>query len=227
MIGIIGAMTEEVELLKDGINNSFVETICGMEFFIGTIANNDVVLTKCGVGKVNAAMAATILVDHYECDLIINTGIAGGITGVNTKDIIIASKLMYHDMDCTIFGYDKGQVPGLPTYFLPDLNTIISFKRALQNLDYEYKEAVIYSGDSFVSSLEQLANVDTSVVSIAEMEGAAIAHVCVKSGVDFIVLRYISDVVGADNQIEDYLSFETEMARRSALICLEVLNKMA
>ena len=59
------------------------------------------------------------------------------------------------------------------------------------------------------------------------MEGAAIAHVCVKSGVDFIVLRYISDVVGADNQIEDYLSFETEMARRSALICLEVLNKMA
>lgn len=227
MIGIIGAMTEEVELLKDGINISDVETICGMEFLIGNIGVNDVILTKCGVGKVNAAMAATILINHFECNLIINTGIAGGINGVNTKDIVIASKLMYHDMDCTIFGYDKGQVPGLPTYFLPDLNTILTFKRTLNNLGYDYKEATIYSGDSFVSSLDQLTNVDVSVCSIAEMEGAAIAHVCVKSGVDFIVLRYISDVVGAENQVDDYLSFETEMARRSALICLEVLKTMA
>lgn len=227
MIGIIGAMTEEVELLKDGINISDVETICGMEFLIGIIGVNDVILTKCGVGKVNAAMAATILINHFECNLIINTGIAGGINGVNTKDIVIASKLMYHDMDCTIFGYDKGQVPGLPTYFLPDLNTILTFKRTLNNLGYDYKEATIYSGDSFVSSLDQLTNVDVSVCSIAEMEGAAIAHVCVKSGVDFIVLRYISDVVGAENQVDDYLSFETEMARRSALICLEVLKTMA
>jgi len=197
-----------------------------MEFYCGVVNDIEVVITKCGVGKVNASMAATIMINHFECDLIINTGIAGGINGVETKDIVIASKLMYHDMDCTIFGYDKGQVPGLPTYFMPDLNVVINFKRVLNSLSLDYKEAVIYSGDSFVSSLEQLKNVDVSQRCIAEMEGAAIAHVCVKSGVSFVVLRYISDVVGAENQVDDYLSFETEMARRSASICLEVLRKL-
>lgn len=226
MIGIIGAMTEEVELLKERINVCDVVVLCGMEFYCGVVNDIEVVVTKCGVGKVNASMAATIMINHFECDLIINTGIAGGINGVETKDIVIASKLMYHDMDCTIFGYDKGQVPGLPTYFMPDLNVVINFKRVLNSLSLDYKEAVIYSGDSFVSSLEQLKNVDVSKCCIAEMEGAAIAHVCVKSGVSFIVLRYISDVVGAENQVDDYLSFETEMARRSAGICLEVLKKL-
>lgn len=227
MIGIIGAMTEEVELLKEGINVDDVITMCGMDFYLGIVNDVEVVLTKCGVGKVNAAMATTIMINHFECDLIINTGIAGGINGVSTKDIVIGNKLMYHDMDCTIFGYDNGQVPGLPTYFMPDLNVVISFKKALNKLGYKYKETIIYSGDSFVSSLEQLKNVDVNISCIAEMEGAAIAHVCVKSGVSFIVLRYISDVVGAENQVDDYLSFETEMARRSATICLEVLKNIA
>ena len=226
MIGIIGAMTEEVELLKEGIQLNDVVSLCGMEFYTGFIGNNEVVVTKCGVGKVNASMAATILISHFECDLIINTGIAGGINGVDTKDIIIASKLMYHDMDCTVFGYDKGQVPGLPTYFMPDLSTVILFKKVLNKLSHDYKEAVIYSGDCFVSSLEQLKNINVDVCSIAEMEGAAIAHVCVKSGVDFIVLRFVSDVVGKENQVKDYMSFESEMANRSAAICLDVLKNI-
>ena len=84
MIGIIGAMTEEVELLKEGINVCDVVVLCGMEFYCGVVNDIEVVITKCGVGKVNASMAATIMIDHFECDLIINTGIAGGINGVET-----------------------------------------------------------------------------------------------------------------------------------------------
>ena len=226
MIGIIAAMEVEMEILKEALRCDEYEKICGMKFYQGVINDNEVILTVCGVGKVNAAMAATVLINTYKCDFIINTGIAGGITGVNTRDIIIANKLTYSDVNVTPFGYEYGQVPGLPMYFSPSTSLILEVKKIFKALKLDYKEALIYTGDYFVNSLEYLKNVDTSIPCIAEMEGAAIAHVCVKSGIDFIVLRYVSDIVGLKNQINDYLSFETEMANRSANICLEILKKI-
>lgn len=227
MIGIIAAMEDEMSILLDKLNLSVYEQVCGCRFYLGKVNETDVVLTTCGVGKVNAAIAATVMIEFYECKLIINTGIAGGITGVNTKDVIIGSKLMYHDFDVTAFGYEYGQVPGMPKSFMPTLDSVIMFKKILNELGIDYKEAVIYSGDKFVTSKDVLANVDTSMPSIAEMEGAAIAHVCVKSGIDFIVVRYVSDIVGKTSQIDDYKTFEKEMATRSSEICLHILNKFA
>ena len=227
MIGIIAAMEDEMSILLDKLNLSVYEQVCGCRFYLGKVNETDVVLTTCGVGKVNAAIAATVMIEFYECKLIINTGIAGGITGVNTKDVIIGSKLMYHDFDVTAFGYDYGQVPGMPKSFMPTLDSVIMFKKILNELGIDYKEAVIYSGDKFVTSKDVLANVDTSMPSIAEMEGAAIAHVGVKSGIDFIVVRYVSDIVGKTSQIDDYKTFEKEMATRSSEICLHILNKFA
>ena len=227
MIGIIAAMEDEMSILLDKLNLSVYEQVCGCRFYLGKVNETDVVLTTCGVGKVNAAIAATVMIEFYECKLIINTGIAGGITGVNTKDVIIGSKLMYHDFDVTAFGYEYGQVPGMPKSFMPTLDSVIMFKKILNELGIDYKEAVIYSGDKFVTSKDVLANLDISMPCIAEMEGAAIAHVCVKSGIDFIVVRYVSDIVGKTSQIDDYKTFEKEMATRSSEICLHILNKFA
>ena len=134
---------------------------------------------------------------------------------------------MYHDCDVTAFGYEYGQVPGMPKSFMPTLDSVIMFKKILNELGIDYKEALIYSGDKFVTSKDVLANVDISMPCIAEMEGAAIAHVCVKSGIDFIVVRYVSDIVGKTSQIDDYKTFEKEMATRSSEICLHILNKFA
>ena len=227
MIGIIGAMQEEVNILRENINAYESVKLCGVEFYLGNVNDKEVVLCQCAVGKVNAAIATTILINEFNCDFIINTGIAGGIKGVTTKDIVIGSKLRYHDLDVTIFNYEYGQVPGLPTYLYPNLESVIMIKKALLKLGYGYKEGTIFTGDQFVSSLEQLKNMDLDDVCIAEMEGVAIAHVCVKSAVDFMVLRYISDVVGAPNQVEDFIAFESEMAQRSAQICLEVLHELS
>ena len=227
MIGIIAAMEDEMSILLDKLNLSVYEQVCGCRFYLGKVNETDVVLTTCGVGKVNAAIAASVMIEFYECKLIVNTGIAGGITGVNTKDVVIGNKLMYHDFDVTVFGYAHGQVPGMPKIFNPSLESVVLFKRILNDLKIDYKEATIYSGDVFVSSKEVLKNVDTTIPCIAEMEGAAIAHVCVKSGVDFIVVRYVSDIVGEPSQIDDYKAFETEMANRSSEICLSILNKLA
>ena len=134
MIGIIAAMEDEMSILLDKLNLSVYEQVCGCRFYLGKVNETEVVLTTCGVGKVNAAIAASVMIDFYECNLIINTGIAGGITGVNTKDVIIGSKLMYHDFDVTQFGYEYGRVPGMPKVFIPSLDSVILFKKILNEL---------------------------------------------------------------------------------------------
>ncbi|MDE6047858.1 MAG: 5'-methylthioadenosine/adenosylhomocysteine nucleosidase [Anaeroplasmataceae bacterium] len=226
MIGIIAAMEEEMALLREAIGNQNTTQICGIRFYEGQIGTQEVVLCTSGVGKVNAAIATTILIEYYSCSLIINTGIAGGITGVETKDIVLARELSYSDVDTTPFGYAYGQIPGMPKTFIPNLECIIQVKQILKKLGLNYKEARVYSADSFVTSLEQVSKADTSVPCIAEMEGAAVAQVCVRSGIDFIVLRYISDIVGKENQVSDYSAFESEMAKRSSKICLEIIKKL-
>ena len=212
MIGIIGAMAHEVELLKDSMSIDDIETHCGIEFYIGYIGDKNVVLTGCGVGKVNAAIAATVLINEFKCNLVINTGIAGGVKGLNTCDVCIGTKLYYSDVDVTVFGYSKGQIPGLPKYFSINYDVLISVKKVLNQLEIPYNETTIYTADKFASDIEILDGFDLTDNHIAcEMEGTAIAHVCVKSGVDFLVLRYISDIVGEESQINDYNSFENEM----------------
>lgn len=224
-IGIIAAMQPEFELIYDKIENCIEIKIAGVQFYSGNIGNVNVVLSQCGVGKVNASMAATLMISEFECNLLINTGIAGGI-GLKPKDVVIASKLMYYDFDTTIFGYAYGQVPGMPKEFIPSLDSVIMVKSILKKQNIEYIHCPIYSGDQFVSSLEQLKNIQIEKPMACEMEGAAIAQVAVRAGVDFIVLRYISDCVGEENQVQDYLSFEREMAERSAKICLQIMNNL-
>lgn len=224
-IGIIAAMHPEFEILQMKLENQYEDKICGIKFYSGMIGNVNVVLCECGVGKVNAAMAATIMIHEYECKLLINTGIAGGV-GLKTKDVVIASKLKYYDFDTTIFGYEYGQVPGLPKEFVPSMDSIVMVKSILNKLNIDYISCPVYSGDQFVSKLSQLENIEREEVCACEMEGASVAQVAVRSGVDFIVLRYISDCVGEENQVNDYLAFEKEMAERSANICLQLMNNL-
>ena len=226
MIGIISSMQNVLDILIEELDCSKDERYCGIDFYTTNLNGNDIVLAVSGVGKVNAAMAATIMINTYGCNLIINTGIAGGVAKVNTKDIIVASKLKYYDVDVTCFNYEYGQIPGMPSYYTPRLENLLAIKVILNKLNLNYKEAIIYSGDSFVSSFKDLKKVDTTECSVVEMEGAAIAQVCVKSGIDFLVLRYVSDIVGLPNQIKDYMQFEKEMAERSSKICLEILKKL-
>ena len=226
MIGIISAMQIELDILIEELNCQKDEKYCGIDFYTTQLNGNELVLAVSGVGKVNAAIATTIMINTYGCNLIINTGIAGGLARVNTKDIIVANKLKYHDFDATCFNYEFGQVPGMPSYFAPSLDNLLAIKLILNKLNLKYKEATLYSGDRFVSSFKDLKKIYNNECSIVEMEGAAVAQVCVKSGVDFLVIRYVSDIVGLPNQIKDYLEFEKEMAERSSRICLEILENL-
>lgn len=224
-IGIIAAMKPEFEMLYEKLENASDIKLVGTKFYEGNIGNAEVVLCECGVGKVNSAIAATVMINEFECGLLINTGIAGGVK-LKTRDVVIASSLAYHDFDTTIFGYAYGQVPAMPKEFIPSIDSVVMVKSILKKLNIDYVCCPVYSGDQFVSSLAQLDKIDMKTPCACEMEGASIAQVAVKSGVDFIVLRYISDCVGEENQVNDYLTFEREMAERSANICLQILNNL-
>lgn len=224
-IGIVAAMKPELEILLEHLNQREEIRIGGIDFYAGILGGKDAVLCECGVGKVNAAIAATLLLTEFECDLLINTGIAGGI-GLKKGTVVIAESLRYHDVDATVFGYSFGQIPGMPKEFIPDLNIVLAVKRSLTRLGIPYQSCPVYSGDRFVESLETLKNILPVSRAACEMEGTAIAQSAVRFGADFIVLRYISDCIGEEKQVEDYVSFEREMAERSAKICLQILNNI-
>lgn len=226
MIGIIGAMQHEVENLKNSISDYTEVTVAGILFYKGKIKGSDVVITQCGVGKVNAAMATTILATSFGCTLIINTGIAGGTNLVKTEDIVIGSRHIYSDFDVTVFGYKYGQVPGSSEFFIPNNDLVDKAKKALNKLGYDYKCGTIITGDQFVSSKEVYEKMNIDDIMACEMEGAAIAHACTKLNVPFLVLRYISDVIGAENQIGDYSQFEFKMANRSSEICFALVENI-
>lgn len=225
-IGIIAAMRVEMDEILSNMDKVNITRYLGFDFNEGTIGNNEVVLVESGMGKVNAAIAASLLISEFGCDLIINTGIAGGLKGVSTKDVVIANGLMYNDVDARIFGYEYGQVPQMPKVYSVNPTCITLVKKTLNKLNIDYKEGLILSGDKFVSSYDTISECKDLGALAVEMEGTAIAQTVTRCGRDFIIIRYISDVVGEPSQNEDYLKFEEEMARRSALITLSLINNL-
>lgn len=225
-IGIICAMTPEMDILLESMEDSTKVKLLGITFYEGKLANHDVVLSLCGVGKVNAASGTTLLISQFGCNLIINSGIAGGVAPLKKRDSVIASSLAYFDFDATIFGYEFGQVPSLPKEFMANPELLVLTKSIFNRLELPYKCTKVFSGDQFVTSFDQLKGIKDGKGFAIEMEGASVAQVCVKAGIDFIVLRYISDIIGEESQEENYLKFEAEMAKRSAEVTLTLLENM-
>lgn len=225
-IGIIAAMRPEMDGILSSMKNLNITRYLGMDFNEGSINNVEVVLVESGMGKVNAAIATTLLISEFGCDLIINTGIAGGLKGVQTKDVVVATGAMYNDVDARIFGYEYGQVPQMPKIYGVNPACITLVKKALNKLDIQYKEGLILSGDKFVSSYDTISECKDLGALAVEMEGTAVAQTATRCGRDFIIIRYISDVVGEPSQNEDYLKFEDEMARRSVEITLSLINSL-
>ena len=224
-IGIIAAMQHEMELLKENIDHIQDVKIAGFVFFIGKINDHDIVLCQSGVGKVNSAIATSLMIAEFECNLIINTGICGGL-GLKKRDVVITKEVRYHDFDASAFGYEYGQVPGMPKTFVPSIESTVMIKSVLSRLGINYKHVPVFTGDQFVLSIDQLKKANPGEVFACEMEGAGVAQACIRAGVEFIILRYVSDCIGDDNQQDDYNTFEEEMSNNSANICLQIINNL-
>jgi adenosylhomocysteine nucleosidase len=212
MIGIIGAMEDEVTLLKNALRDVRSETVGAFEFFTGTLEKKPVVLLRCGIGKVNAAVGCALLIDRFHPDLVINTGSAGGIDpSLKFGDAVISSGLLYHDVDVTAFGYAPGQLPKMPAVFEVPEDLIRRGEAAVDSLkkegllpeNFNHVRGVIGSADVFMHEPERIAEARRLFPSMAavEMEGAAIAQACYLFSVPALIIRSLSDIAGVESPV--------------------------
>lgn len=230
MIGIIGAMSEEISAIKDQMENVTTTALRGRIFYSGVIQEQGIVLVQAGIGKVNAAITTTLLLDHYHVEAVINVGVAGGQHGVHHGDIILSSSVLYHDVDVTNFGrYVHGQVPGHDPEFFADNTLLDGFQVVLKELQFKYKIGRIASGDQFVYSTDKIQAINKLYDNVfaIEMEACAIAQTASIFQVPFIIVRSISDVLGDDSQAEDFQQFLVSSSNKVAqVIQYYLLEKM-
>lgn len=222
-IGIIVAMEAELARLLPLIENLTETETDGRTIYMGRIGQNDVAVTQCGIGKVNAAVGVMALDTAFHPDVVINTGIAGGTGGAaGILDVVVAHEVAYHDVWCGP-GNERGQVQGLPTRFsceaglamLPRLKECPGLKTGL-----------VASGDMFVDTPQELARIMTlypDAVAV-DMESGAIAQVCHLRGIPFAMVRVVSDYPGAPDHIDQYLNFWDKAPEATFGVLKEILS---
>lgn len=212
ILGIIGAMDEEVSILKDKMEEKEVVSIASMEFHKGKLEGKDVVIVRSGIGKVNAAVCTQILVSVFHVDCVINTGVAGSLRNeINIGDIVLSKDALNHDMDATGFGYEPGMIPRMDvSIFEADEKLLQLAKQVNEEVNNDISTYIgrVVSGDQFISDKERKDYlVEQFQGYCTEMEGAAIAQAAYLNQIPYLVIRAISDK--ADNSAEmDYSEFE-------------------
>lgn len=229
-IGIIGAMEVEVATLKSNMTVKNTVKKASMEFYEGTIGNTEVVVVRSGIGKVNAGICVQILIDIFNVTHVINTGIAGSLNAdINIGDIVLSTDACYHDVDVTVFGYKKGEIPqiGAATFEADKAlreKAKASIKKAAP--DIGVFEGRVCSGDQFISSAE----VKNAIIKehgglCTEMEGAAIAQASYLNNTPFLIIRAISDKADGGAEV-DYPTFEAKAAKDCAAIVMEIIAEL-
>ncbi len=228
MIGIIGAMEEEVAALKDSMEVQETTEQASMIFCKGVLCGKEVVIVRSGIGKVNAGICAQILVDRFGADTLINTGIAGSLDAkIDIGDMVISTDALHHDMDATEFGYPIGQIPRMEVLSFPANEELL--KKAVQssekaNPDIHTFTGRIASGDQFIASREIKDRIVENFHPLCvEMEGAGIAQAAYLNQVSYVIIRAISDK--ADNSASiDYPTFERQAIAHSVRLVKELLT---
>ena len=226
-IGIIGAMEEEVAVLKESMDIEKVVEYASMQFYKGVLCGKKVVVVRSGIGKVNAAVCTQILADKFNVDILINTGIAGSLdAAIDIGDMVISTDLVEHDMDASIFGDPIGQIPRMDTFSFPADPELV--KKAVQanteaNPDIKTFTGRIVSGDQFVSSAEMKDKlVRLFDAKCTEMEGAAIAHTAYLNKISCVIIRAISDKADSSATM-DYPTFEKQAIKHSVKLVRNLL----
>ena len=230
MIGIIGAMDEEVSQIADMMTDVTITNIADMTFKKGILEGKDVVAVRSGIGKVNAAICTQILATYFNVDAVINTGVAGSLRNeINIGDIVISTDAVQHDMDATGFGYKKGVIPRMKT------SEFVADKRLAKLAKEACKESVpeinvfsgrVVSGDQFISDKAVKDRIlDTFGGYCTEMEGAAIAQAAYLNNIPFLIIRAISDKADGSATM-DYGEFERKAIDHSVALLKTMIGNI-
>ncbi|MDX1676989.1 5'-methylthioadenosine/S-adenosylhomocysteine nucleosidase [Arsukibacterium sp.] len=222
LFGIIGAMEPEVALLKQQLSAAVTEQVGHCQFVRGQLAGNEVVIVQSGIGKVAAAVATTLLIDHFKPDCIINTGSAGGFDPqLSVGDIAIGTEVRHHDVDVTAFGYEYGQVPQMPAAYIAHPALVSAAEKTITSLGFcKTKSGLITTGDSFMCDPTRIAQTRARFPAMlaVEMEGAAIAQVCHMLNTPFVVIRSLSDIAGKESPVSFEAYLEVASKNSSAMV---------
>ena len=215
IIGIIGAMDIEVSGLLSEMSNTEKHVYGGIVFTKGILCGKEVVVAKCGIGKVFAAMCAQTMILNYSPRYIINSGVAGALSGeLNILDAVVATCVVQHDMDTSPLGDPKGLISGINVVnFDTDSGVSDIMEKSIKHLGINTVRGIIASGDQFIANAQRKKEIAAEFDAIAcEMEGASIGQVCYVNKVPFAVMRTISDGKG---EALDYMTFSKIAANRS------------
>lgn len=230
VIGIIGAMDEEVSKIKEKLSDVMIKRIASMDFYEGKLQDLDVVVVRSGIGKVNAGICAQILADIYKVSAIINTGIAGSLNAeINIGDIVLSEDALQHDMDTSAFGDPIGVIPRMDcSTFKADADLIkIAEESCKEVLDgINVFTGRVLSGDQFISGKEKKDwLVDNFAGYCTEMEGAAIAQAAYLNNIPFLIIRAISDKAD-DSAHMDYPTFEAMAIENSVKLLTAMVGRI-
>ena len=227
MIGIIGALEEEVVMFKHDMNIISSSIIAGCEYIAGTLSGQDIVVTRCGMGKVNSAVCTSTMIERYKADIIINTGVGGSLDdGLNVCDIMIAEDVVQHDYDIVSLGYDLAQVDRFDSpVFKCDKRVNDAIKKSTENLGYPSYYARFATGDRFIDKPEDKAWISqTFGAKVCDMETGAIAQVCAMHGVRFSSIRTISDSTTGPDGAEQFRKFLKLASTHSVFVIEDIMK---
>lgn len=229
-IGIIGAMEEEVNRLKDVMQDIQRESIASMDFYEGSLDGVPLVVVRSGIGKVNAALCTQILVDRYKINLVINTGVAGSLRDeIDIADIVLSTDALQHDMDATGFGYEMGVIPRMEqSTFKADMDLVNLAKKVCKEVIPEIgvHTGRVLSGDQFVSDTKKKEwLIKTFDGYCTEMEGAAIAQAAYLNNIPFLIIRAISDKADKSAQMA-YSEFEVLAIDNTVKLLMELIKEI-
>ncbi|SHI73412.1 adenosylhomocysteine nucleosidase [Dethiosulfatibacter aminovorans DSM 17477] len=227
VIGIIGAMDEEILLLKEKIEN-IVETDClNFKIYSGEYAGKKVVFMRSGIGKVNSAVSTQILISDFKAASIINTGIAGSLAeSVSIGDIVISTETQQYDIDVTVFGYKEGEIPRMDTSVFKSDENMIRICSDLVEGEAKVHVGKIVSGDKFVSKNELKSKLRKDFNALCvDMESASIGHVCHLYKTPYVAIRCISDNADESADVK-YANFDKYAAEISAKITLKAIEML-
>lgn len=226
-IGIIGALADEVSDLISRLKGHTVQALGSIDFHLGELEGKSVVIAKCGVGKVFAAICAEAMIIGFSPKLIVNTGVGGALAkGLSVTDTVVADKLVQHDMDTSPIGDPVGLISGInKVWFETDERAREILVRSAEKLGLKAVTASVASGDKFIADKADKEKIVANFgASVCEMEGAAIAHTAFVNNTPFVVIRAISDSADEGSSM-DYMTFMPIAAKNSAALTLELVRE--
>jgi adenosylhomocysteine nucleosidase len=227
---VVAAMRPELDELVSRLVDRMTVKRAGFEFHEGRLEGHEVVLLLSGIGKVNAAVGTALLIEDYQPDAVINTGVAGGFDQqLRPGDMVLSTKVIHHDVDATPFGYRKGQVAGMPKSYIADAQ-LLSIAESITGDGTEtmVRSGLLVSGDVFIHEPEAAGKIVTEFPGVlaGELEAAAVAQTCYLFGIPFLIARSISDVIGSGGNKVEYEQFLPLAAARSVKFVIEMIKSL-